>query len=38
MALTYDQYETDVNTYFPVTLDTKIIATEVDDIKGNSLQ
>lgn len=35
---TYDQYETTVNTYFPCTLDTKIIAQDVDDIKGNSLQ
>ena len=38
LDVTYDQYESTVKTYFPVTLDTKIIVQDVDDIKGNSLQ
>ena len=35
---TYESYKVITGQYFPTTYDTKIIANEVDDIKGTSLQ
>lgn len=35
---TYDSYKQIIGEFFPTTYDTKIIANEVDDIKGTSLQ
>jgi len=35
---TYEKYSAIVKQYFPKTYDTKIIASELEDVKGRSLQ